>query len=337
MPHATEGELHAWVDGALASVDPERAMALASHLQSCEDCQARLESARAGRDRSAELLSAALGPAAEPPPFETILREAGRTEGGAGGPDRSAAPGARARRVAWAASLVVALGAGWMAHAVLGGDGEEVPAPETRLAVGESRTEEPAGAREGVAQEETESRRPGPDAAVPRPASPEAQTLSVAEPSSADATPGDPAAAKTEGDAIAWRPPMNDGEPSSWLGRDPLIVPELEVIDVTLAETEGARLVRVRQRLSAGGVVELLEMADDVAANRAFFDERADVDQTRAAGYMEAETAPPGRAREPGVAADALTEMWTLADGVRVRATAPVASDSLRVLLSRIR
>lgn len=146
MPHADEGRLHAYLDGALQAESPAEARALERHLERCDDCRSLLEFERAVRDEAAELLAGvAPGAAAAPPPWGDILHRAGRArgahaDGGARGDDGGQAngadgDGARAggggrrpgyawlpagRRLAWAASVVVALGVGWWAHAALG-------------------------------------------------------------------------------------------------------------------------------------------------------------------------------------------------------------------------
>ena len=129
MPHADEGRLHAYLDGALHAESPEDARALERHLERCDDCRALLDFERAVRDEAADLLASAVPAAATAaPPWGEILHRAGRGEGGGG--EGTAAGGVRVRpgygwlpaghRLAWAASLVAALGVGWWAHAALG-------------------------------------------------------------------------------------------------------------------------------------------------------------------------------------------------------------------------
>ena len=45
MPHVLEGQLHAYLDGALAPSDPQFAE-IEAHLAGCADCRARLEHER---------------------------------------------------------------------------------------------------------------------------------------------------------------------------------------------------------------------------------------------------------------------------------------------------
>ncbi|HUG00987.1 MAG TPA: zf-HC2 domain-containing protein, partial [Longimicrobiales bacterium] len=83
MPHADEGRLHAYLDGALHAEAPEAARALGRHLDACADCRARLESERAIRDEAGALLGLSLPPSVSAaPPWDEILHRAGRgTEG----------------------------------------------------------------------------------------------------------------------------------------------------------------------------------------------------------------------------------------------------------------
>lgn len=130
MPHVREGEMHAYLDGALDRLGEDTARRVREHLSTCEDCQALMEQERALRESAAALLDRALPREITPPPFEELRRRALVGESGASQPSDEAAaaattkppaPGALRprRRVstwtwAWAASLVMALGTGWM-------------------------------------------------------------------------------------------------------------------------------------------------------------------------------------------------------------------------------
>lgn len=149
MSHATDGELHAYLDGALGSIDRVRADRLRIHLEGCSDCTARLEDARALRARASQILADAEPGSAEVPPFEAILerrawevgpREAEASRGGDGSP---LIPIRRARPpLAWAASVAVALGAGWLGHAMWTGtrieDTAGVPVAQGPAVAGEA-------------------------------------------------------------------------------------------------------------------------------------------------------------------------------------------------------
>ena len=111
MQHASEGELHAYLDGALDLFPEDEAERIRSHLGTCADCAARLEqeaSLRAGA--SAILAHATPGDVAAPPLEELRRRAATGGSAGAG----SAGP-LIPKRVAWAwaATVVLALGIGW--------------------------------------------------------------------------------------------------------------------------------------------------------------------------------------------------------------------------------
>ncbi len=126
MPHVDEGQLHAYLDRGPGDATVSEWATFESHLALCEDCQAKLEEARRIRDRAHEIL-AGVGPAEiEVPPFESLLAQSagkgrGETSGG------SAAPPTASRKrgwrsgnfpLAWAATIMVAVGAGWMARQV---------------------------------------------------------------------------------------------------------------------------------------------------------------------------------------------------------------------------
>lgn len=134
MPHIAEGLLHAHLDGALGPDGQLQWTAAERHLEQCADCRERLEEARALRSSARGLLAGAAATATGfGPGFEALAAEAAkRREGGAdsstASPDGSSARPAAVRtagwwrstaRLAWAASLVMAAGAGWLGHELL--------------------------------------------------------------------------------------------------------------------------------------------------------------------------------------------------------------------------
>lgn len=100
MSHADDGVLHALLDGELSAMEVAR---LESHLAGCEVCRARLEETRTLIARAGQLLARAVPP----------------------GPERAAPPLHQLRHprlawrlrvpLAWAATVVLALGIGWFA------------------------------------------------------------------------------------------------------------------------------------------------------------------------------------------------------------------------------
>jgi hypothetical protein len=114
--HVDDGLLHAYLDGALDALADAGALPagvapadVAQHLRTCPHCRALLERERALRDEASALLRDAAAAAVDVPPFESIP---GAQPAADGGPLRRALP------FAWAASLAVALGAGWWGSAV---------------------------------------------------------------------------------------------------------------------------------------------------------------------------------------------------------------------------
>jgi hypothetical protein len=143
MSHVDEGLIHAWIDGAFAPGDPEGA-AIAAHIDACAECRANVEAARRLTARAAEILGRAAPDAVRVEPFERIVNARRARQMGSGpeslepiaeplertspdtlpGTDAGTAGGTRARRkphipLAWAASIMVAVTAGWFANTML--------------------------------------------------------------------------------------------------------------------------------------------------------------------------------------------------------------------------
>lgn len=110
MSHVDEGALHAYLDGALDAYPASEAAFVREHLEHCAVCAARLDQARALRDRAASVLSLVEPGAVDMPPLEELRRRAGAGSGSVSRPGRIG----RMRRMAWAASVVLALGTGWV-------------------------------------------------------------------------------------------------------------------------------------------------------------------------------------------------------------------------------
>ena len=99
MSHVDEGTLHAYLDGELAPVERER---VDTHLKGCPACQARLAEERTLIERAGRLLGMAAPPERAMPPLQQ-LRQPRLTW--------------RLRRpLAWAATLILAVGLGWFAR-----------------------------------------------------------------------------------------------------------------------------------------------------------------------------------------------------------------------------
>jgi hypothetical protein len=174
MPHITDGLLHAYLDGAVGALTPAgeapdgpTVADVEAHLQACADCRARLEAERAVR-AAAGLVLADAGGTVDVPPFGALL------------PDMAVRSAPRRRRtwlpLAWAASLFLALGAGWWAASI----GGPAAAPQRVAESAASRAQLPLTAGSAEADE--------PAAGQPDAASLAAVTAADASPAEATAT-----------------------------------------------------------------------------------------------------------------------------------------------------
>lgn len=140
MSHLTDGQIHAYLDGSVEALDGATLVEARSHIADCDDCSARLEAARLVRDEAVSLLGTAAPSSFSPPPFEELERRAAREDsdtasetrtGRSSLSGRNAASGRLLRRpgsLAWAASLTVALTAGWLARGTVGTGTADRPA-----------------------------------------------------------------------------------------------------------------------------------------------------------------------------------------------------------------
>lgn len=137
MSHVDEGALHAYLDGALEEYPTGEARRIRAHLERCAACAQALADARALRDQ-ADLLLGIPDVDVSAPPLEE-LRTLARSDAATASPPR----GIRLYRFGWAASVVLALGVGWM----LRGGVPEAPSPSVTGAV--SRTAAPTAEEAG--------------------------------------------------------------------------------------------------------------------------------------------------------------------------------------------
>jgi hypothetical protein len=187
MPHVDDGTLHAYLDGALSDEEPTRDE-VETHLRACGDCRVRLDAALTDREGAGEILGLLAPNEILTPPFEEMLarREARggpvRGRGGSG----AAVWSARPAHLAWAASILVALGGGWMARGVMLQWPDADPAGPAGVA------EAPApGAQGGDQAADPEEGAPGRVSSEPEAAFPgaEPQVAEAARPDAADREP----------------------------------------------------------------------------------------------------------------------------------------------------
>ena len=98
MSHVDEGTLHAYIDGELS---PDERQAVENHLSQCATCRASLAEERALLDRASAVLGAARPVERPAPPFEQVRRAS------------KPSPWRVRRSIAWAASIVLAIGLGY--------------------------------------------------------------------------------------------------------------------------------------------------------------------------------------------------------------------------------
>lgn len=172
MPHITEGLLHAYLDGALGPDEQLQWAEAEAHLEACDDCRRRLDEAAELRAAAHDLLAAATPsrPVTRPAFDDLAARarvRARRVEPASGQRTSARAGGAWWRTPAtlgWAASLVIAAGAGWIGRQLVVEQGLVVPpvAVEREAPTGGAEIEEGAAlddSREEVTSDEAGSRR----------------------------------------------------------------------------------------------------------------------------------------------------------------------------------
>ena len=267
MRHIPEEELHAYLDQALSR---SQCVEIESHLATCLACRRDRDDIAALRDRTTALLATLAPRRRIPPPFAKIrARAAARASG-----RRRMAHGA-----AWAASILLALGFGWIASSWVGSTNRPTPVETATL------PSEPVAPEAAPAQDAGT-----PHAAVAELASapargrvnvPVGQTGSEPTPArsgEADRIPGiiaeipveplqveiTPGLTPSEDDLAAdglWRSVSWDGaqsESDGWVPR----VEGLPVIEVRMQSDEqgsGSPLTVVAQRLSSGEMIRTVE------------------------------------------------------------------------------
>ena len=136
MKHLDEGTLQAWLDMPRSGLEPSEVAEIVGHLDSCAECKGRLEVLGASDERVHALLAEGVDRGLTPPPFQAIVARAEELRGASDGSE-APVPGRadrgvrwRLQRMAWAASIVVAIGVGWMTNEIYRGG--PPPAAELR-------------------------------------------------------------------------------------------------------------------------------------------------------------------------------------------------------------
>ncbi|HEU5171854.1 MAG TPA: zf-HC2 domain-containing protein [Gemmatimonadales bacterium] len=299
MPHIPEEELHAYLDQAL---DRLRCVEIESHLAECTGCRDARDGIAALRDRTTALLARLAPRRTAAPSYAEIRRRA------------QARVRQRERvlqRLAWAASVVLALGIGWTASALY-------RAPATRVAL------EPVAAPAAPAMP-APAEAPAPEVPLPEPnvAAPPAPRVDVA-PEAAAPKPAPVASAPLvptplpAGDAwrtVTWHPARSAPRESTPADAPPIAAEE------RAADSTPRGGVTTRQ-LASGEVI------------RAFEGAATDVSSLLSGGPSGSQPA----ARAPSTAPPPADAGGSLAyrRGGSPGGTSVVPSDSLRAMMRRL-
>ena len=351
MSHVDDGMLHAYLDGALSALDAVR---VERHVADCAACQQRLDAARVLVQRAARLLEWASPPAdrAAPPLAELRPYSAPRWQ----------VP------VAWAATIVIALGVG-----VYGGQivfGNRSPARETKEELAASSRDaqlDPraapitvmadsprAVATAAPAESERAAAAPGapatvtqaPAAGITTAAAPSPDTVAVNK--LADATAKaqvDSAGAAASGARRLEEAPVAAAAPAPKREADSLRVSGL------ISATSERRAANVGAPAAAGASAPATITVDSArvllgTAPLALPDYPVTGIRVRDGAVVVEHVLPPGRVirlvqrRVAGAdeqAAPAGDALARYADGLRVEISGPMAADSLSTLLGRAR
>jgi hypothetical protein len=326
MRHIPEDELHAYLDQGLSR---SQCVEIESHLAACSSCRANRDGIAALRDRTTALLAQLAPPRRFPPAYETIRALAAQ---------RVDTRRRRIRAVAWAASLIGAVGLGWGGSAVLRSDPvPSIASSDTRSAPSVSTAlVEPA-----KSDSQVEPRIAPRPVAVAQPASEEtlarqaarratadsirAAKLAVLDPRpAAELQPLElPAATVTQFEGM-WRTMSWDGAQSE-VGQALPHIDGLPVLRVQLQDNDQGKrpLMVVAQQLSSGQVIQTIEgPAADVSQ---LLSRRTATSPDGGLAVTVSEMSPPG------------DQAMAMQVGDRMLAiTGALPSDSLRAMIRRI-
>ncbi len=329
MSHLTDGQLHAFLDSSVEDLAESGPSDVRSHLEGCADCRARLEAARLVRDRAHSLLRVAAPPSLAPPPIQELARA--RSDR----PPGSRVFGPKPESLAWAATIAVALTAGWLARGWIDTEtaGRFADAGTEQLAeppeIAPANEIAPVGAFAELDRDER----------VYRPLAEEKPTQPLA---------GEDAAAKVARRSAAVTVPA--AGPPGWapvdrvraetlLGGRLRTVEGLPILSIFAREVEGAPVVWTAQQLASGHTLNLrqspVEVSDSAQARDAVRANRKIDDAAEAGARDAAPTDRREREREEGLAGFESVELIQLG-GFLIEASAPLSPDSLHSLLSRL-
>ena len=256
ISHVDDGQLHAYLDGELPQAEAWR---LEAHLGECPACRGRLEEQRALIARASELLALAAPPArtSPPGPLSTSWKAGAEVRPPSQPSWRGPVP------LAWAASVVLALAAGWY----LRGESPSSPVPPDRRAAAANAAAPRETARtvppvppspRQTAETKTLAQH---DQMISGSAVPNPQITPLDQAARAKAAP--PAPAPAAALAAPAAPLAARWETIPWdtaraiLGVEPVRIPSVPVI--VKRSSPGDSVVLIEQRLESGTVIRLYE------------------------------------------------------------------------------
>ena len=310
MSHVDDGELTAYADGAYPAGERD-ALRISAHLSACDNCRNRLEQAQMLRDRASEILGLATPAARATPSFEALEAQVAT----------SARQTHRNYNLAWAATIILALGLGWFGR----GAWQNPPARTASIDQTPARESQAQLEEFEVAREPTAT--PGPQVSVESHAAKQRAEADMHVSQPANAVVGNVAG---QGAAtIAAAPAARDMA----LAETVIVVPH--VADLPVARVVTGDTTIVEQTLPDGKLIRLAIVPDVVA-------DAAKAERREQAPPPAAPTPAPARAR--AAAAEMAQMQKTRAADVTVRVngklitiTGDVSADSLRALGAKIK
>lgn len=322
MQHIDDGLIHAWLDDAL---EPGERARVEAHIAACGDCRRRVDDERAIIARAANILSIAAPPALDAPAFQQLRGPAKRRRAVLSSPVR----------LAWAATVVLAIGMGWFARAWLQTDSVSSSAVEIMSAPVETIQAPQA---------------PQATQAAPSAAPPDVSTQTQMVPQAVPAPAPAAFAAAEWVSASAESAQRESGMPLVRLAGG-------ELVDVATRVSNDRVEVRTRQRVPPDTTtiefVQVREPARAESVGIAALEARA---KTNSLALTEVPTAvqgarqasPPAQREAPlvgraadlavsGQAVPAMSVVTVMRDGIVITARATLPHDSLQAMLQRIR
>ena len=310
MSHVDDGELTAYADGAYPAGEQD-ALRISAHLSACDNCRNRLEHAQTLRDRASEILAFATPAVRATPSFEALEAQVAT----------SARQTHRNYNLAWAATIILALGLGWF------GRGAWQNPPARTASIGQA----PAGESQAQLEEFEVARAP---AAVPAPQI-STETRAATQPAEADMQASQPANAVV-GSVAGQGAAVTAAAPAArdlTLAETVIVVPH--VADLPVARVVTGDTTIVEQTLPDGKLIRLAIVPDVVAdAAKA---ERREVSPPPAAAAPAPARA---RAAAPELAQMQKTraaEVTVRVNGKLITVTGDLPADSLRALATKIK